>query len=150
MHTVYMEGPKLNLVKNRAGKTNWDDLLVPKTERPVVTEVPAAPIGSGIAALTVGGIDIRNGEIHWQDQTTGTRYAARDLELKTGKIVPGRPVDLRLDFDLQTDNSPPTTWVRLEIRANLDLARQTLDVPSLTLNIDELALTWQRFLRHKV
>ncbi len=95
--TIHLDGLRLNLVKNRAGKTNWDDLMAPDTPAS-----PDEPSGVGIAALTVGGINIRDGEISWRDDKEGGRYALHKLRLTSGKIVPGEPVDLRGSFDLET------------------------------------------------
>jgi AsmA protein len=57
--TIHMDGLRLNLVTNRTGKTNWDDLMASDT-----SASQGGSSGAGIAALTVGGIDIRDGEIH--------------------------------------------------------------------------------------
>lgn len=140
--TVHMDGLKLHLARNRAGKTNWDDLIAAEAKKPPTPapakETPAADIG--IAALTVRGIAIRDGEIGWRDDMTRTQYTLRDLELKSGNIAPGKPVDVRLGFAVEGTDLPQAIRVGLETRASLDLEQQTLDVAKLDLKADELAL----------
>ena len=63
-----------------------------------------------------------------------------NLDFKTGKIVPGKPVDVQLAFDLESGQPPLRTRVDLKSRMNLDLEAQTLDVDSLTLALGDLAL----------
>ncbi|MFQ5756296.1 MAG: AsmA family protein, partial [Acidiferrobacterales bacterium] len=129
--TVYMNGLKLNLTRNRVGATNWEGLMA--QERSALA-LPA------IAALTIGGINIRNGEIRLQNRMSGGGYIAQDLSLKSGRIVSGKPVDLHLAFDLERDNGQRRTRVELKMRLDLDLTRQTLNVPSLALKVGDLGL----------
>jgi AsmA protein len=136
--TVRMDGLRLNLVKNRTGKTNWDDLMTSDT-----SASQGGSSGAGIAALTVGGIDIRDGEISWRDDKERRRYALHKLRLTSGKIVPGEPVDLRASFDLETGEPPKQIPIELNTRASLDLESQALDIPKLALSVDTMELTAQ-------
>jgi AsmA protein len=129
--TVHMDGLKLNLTRNRVGATNWEGLMA--QERSALA-LPA------IAALTISGINIRNGEIRWQDRMSEGRYIAQDLSLRSGRIVPGKPVDLHLAFDFERGNGQRRTRVELRMRLNLDLTRQILNVPSLALKVGDLGL----------
>ena len=95
MGTVTMSGLVVNLARDPAGKTNWDDLLA-KTGG--VKESKEAP--AGLATFALGGIDLRDAEITWDDRQKKERYAIRGLHLKTDAIQPGEPVDLELTFSL--------------------------------------------------
>ncbi len=136
--TIHMDGLRLNLVTNRTGKTNWDDLMASDT-----SASQGGSSGAGIAALTVGGIDIRDGEISWRDDKERRRYALHKLRLTSGKIVPGEPVDLRASFDLETGEPPKQIPIELNTRASLDLERQALDISKLALSVDTMELTAQ-------
>ena len=139
--TILLDGLELNLMKNKAGVTNWADLAdgEVKAQKPP-TPAAATRAAPAIAALTVGGIRVSNGKILWLDQRAGQRYELLALELKSGKIVPGEPVDMQIGFDLDVGDPPQTVRVGLDTRATLDLEQQTLDMPRLQLNVDELAL----------
>jgi AsmA protein len=136
--TIHMDGLRLNLIKNRTGKTNWDDLMATDTS---ASQGEAS--GAGIAALTIGGINIRDGDISWRDDKERSRYALHKLTLKSGKIVPGEPVDLRASFDLETGEPPKQIPIELNTRVNLDLESQALDIPKLVLSVDTMELTGQ-------
>ncbi|MEK7207581.1 MAG: AsmA family protein [Pseudomonadota bacterium] len=137
--TVFLDGLKLNLAKNAAGKTNWDDLTTPSKVEAVAEKTPAAGTPD-IGGFGVNKIDVRKADITWNDQTSGARYAVHNLELQTGKIVVGQPVDAHLSFDLESGQPPLRTRVDLKTRTSLDLKAQTLDVTSLSLALAGLNL----------
>jgi len=140
--TVFLDGLKLNLAKNAAGRTNWDDLtkLTTKAEtKPAEKTAPGQE--PAIGGLRVNKIDIRKADITWNDQASGARYAVRNLDLQTGKIVVAEPVDVRLAFDFESGQPPARLHVELASRMKLDLATQTLEATSLSLGFDESRLT---------
>jgi AsmA protein len=95
MDTVTMTGLVVNLARDPAGKTNWDDLLAKTGGAQESKEAPA-----GLAAFALGGIDLRDAEVTWDDRQKKERYAIRGLHLKTDAIEPREPVDLELRFSL--------------------------------------------------
>lgn len=144
--TVRLDGLTLSLARSSKGVTNWDDLIAAsraakpeeKKEKPAAPQkaAPAAP-----PALRVRGLDIRRADIRWDDRASGARYAVQGLELKTGAIALGEPVDLKLGFNLESGQPPLRTRVDLKGRVNFNPERQTLDIPNLALTVGELALT---------
>ena len=141
--SVHVDGLRLDLARNRAGRTNWEDLAA--TEKPAAAPkgkpgAPTAPSETRLAALTIGGINISNGEIRWRDEQAGTRYTLSDLDLKSSTIDLPRPVDVHLAFLLESATPPLRAPVELDTRVQLNLERQTLDVPKLELAVAELTL----------
>ncbi|MCR4300408.1 MAG: AsmA family protein [Sulfuricaulis sp.] len=137
--TVRLDGLKLNLARNAAGRSNWDDLVESSgPSKPAEQKKPAG--GPALGAIGVNKIDIRNSDITWNDQKTGTRYAVRNLELKTGKILAGTPADVQLAFDLESGKPAVRSRVKLGARAGLDLGSQTLNVADLSLSLGDLSL----------
>jgi len=138
--TVFLDGLKLNLAKNAAGKTNWDDLTKPSAaEKAAEKTIPEKE--AGIGGISIHKIDIRKADITWNDQASGARYAARNLNLQTGKIIVGEPVDVRLALDLEGGQPPVRKSLDLKSRIELDLKTQTLEVSNLALGFDESRLT---------
>ncbi|WP_372522167.1 AsmA family protein [Sulfuricaulis sp.] len=137
--TVFLDGLKLNLARNAAGKTNWDDLVKPPTAEQTA-EKPAPGKESGIGGVSINKIDIRKADVTWKDQKNGAHYAVHNLDFKTGKIVASKPVDVQLAFDLESGQPPLRTRVDLKSRMNFDLEAQALDVDSLTLALGDLTL----------
>jgi AsmA protein len=140
--TVILTGFELALARNARGVTNWDDLLAAPTkpaDKPAPAEKPAA--ATALPALAVNGVEIRKAMITWHDQTSGARYALRNLDLKTSALAPKLPVDLALGFDVESGKPPVRSRLDLKTRVAFDLEKQTLDVSSLTLALAGLKLT---------
>jgi AsmA protein len=138
--TVFLDGLKLNLARNAAGKTNWDDLTTPPSKVEKAPEKSTPGKAPGIGGVSVNKIDIRKADLTWNDQKDGAHYAVHNLDFKTGKIVTNQSVDVQLAFDLESGQPPLRTRVDLKSRMNLDLEAQTLNVDSLTLALGDLAL----------
>ncbi|MGH8565690.1 MAG: AsmA family protein [Gammaproteobacteria bacterium] len=106
LDTVTMSGLVVNLTRDPGGKTNWDDLLAKaggakesKEAQPPAGIKEAQP-PAGLPAFALGGIDLRDAEVTWDDRQKKERYAIHGLHLKTDAIQPGEPVDLELRFSL--------------------------------------------------
>jgi AsmA protein len=139
--TILLDGLELNLMKNKAGVSNWADLAAGETTapKPAAPEA-AAPAAPAIAALSIGGIRVSNGKILWLDQQAGQRYEIRALGLESGKIAPGEAVDLQMGFELDAGDPPRTVRVGLKSTLSMDLGEQTLTVSALNVSVDDLAL----------
>jgi AsmA protein len=138
--TIFLDGLKLNLAKNTAGKTNWDDLVKPsKTEAAADKTVPGK--GPGIGGISINKVDIRKADVTWKDQASNAQYAVRNLDLQTGKIVVGEPVDVRLAFDVESGQPPVRKHLDLKSRIKLDLEAQSLEIMNLALAVDDTRLT---------
>jgi AsmA protein len=135
---VSLTGLNLNLAKNQAGKTNWDDLMTKKpAPAPATPSEPGAP---AVSAFSIGGIDIRAGEISWNDQATGASYKLHNVELKSGELTSGKPVDVKFGLDLESGAPAIRTRVDLKSRVAVDLDKQTLAVSGLVLEAAGLKL----------
>ncbi|MDO8705564.1 MAG: AsmA family protein [Sulfuricaulis sp.] len=137
--TVFLDGLKLNLARNAAGKTNWDDLTTPsKTEKPAEKTIPGKE--PGVGGIGINKVDIRQADVTWKDQRSGEQYAVHNLNLKTGKIIGSTPVDMQLSFDLERGQPPVRTRVDLKSKLGLDIDGQKLEVIGLTLSLGDLTL----------
>lgn len=149
--TVFLDGLKLNLARNTAGKTNWDDLLAPADkEKPAEkpAEKPEAGKEFDVRGISVNKIDIRKADVTWKDQASNAEYAVRNLDLQTGRIVVGQPVDVRLAFDVESGKPPVSKHLDLKSRMQLDLEKQSLEITNLSLGVDETRLTGSLAIRN--
>jgi AsmA protein len=139
--TIFLNGMKLNLARNAAGKTNWDD-LTPASKTGKAAEKPPAGKQAGIGGISINvkKIEIHQADVTWNDQTSGAHYAVHNLDLTTGNVLGDKPADLHLAFDLVSGQPPVSTRVDLKSRMSLDLNAQKLDVASLTLSLGDLSL----------
>jgi len=134
---ILLNGLVLNLAKNRAGHGNWEGLAG--------KEKPAAPqdkaTGAGLAGFSIGGVSVRDAELHWEDQASGARYHVRKLALTTGELAPGKTADVTLGFDLESGRPAVVTPVALRMKLSFDSGTQELNVPQLNLELAGLALS---------
>ncbi len=136
---LVLDGLVLNLAKQKDGRTNWDDLTGAESDaegaKPKETTEEKAE-SSGLEALTIGGIDIRNASVEWSDASTGRHFNIVDLDLHTGELVPGQPVDLELAMQIKSD--APKLQARIDMGGTvaLDERAKVVDVSGLKLTLD--------------
>jgi AsmA protein len=130
---VSLDTPTIRLAVDASGHNNWSDLSGPKTP-----ETPAADsASSGMTAANLGKFSIVNGTLQYNDRSgTGTDLTLRSLNLETGQLESGKPVDLQLAFTLLQGKSL-SVGVQLKSRTTLDPAanRYQLDSPQLDLQL---------------
>ncbi len=113
--TIRLHGLDLDLQRRADGSTNWDDLVqrFSGEKEPVRAESGDAT-GAGLAVL-VGGVDLREASVHWRDARAGTEVTVAPIDLETGTIRPGEPVDIKLGLGLE--NREPRIEARLDLEA---------------------------------
>ncbi len=99
MDTVTLEGLALHLARDTKGRTNWEDLLAAGA-KPEKGEQPAEQEPPALAALAIGGVQLQEARIVWDDRQANNRYTLNQVNLTTGALEPGAPVDVDLDFIL--------------------------------------------------
>jgi AsmA protein len=136
--TILLRGLAANLATDAKGRNNWDDLAgAPAPEKPT----PAPEQRGGLpVTLAVGGIDISRARVTYADQGTGLQVTVRNLDLESGPLAAGKPVDLRLAFDFESSETKAPMHINLAATAAVDLERQTLNVPNLNLRAGDLVL----------
>ncbi|HWH49280.1 MAG TPA: AsmA family protein [Burkholderiales bacterium] len=130
---VQLDGLRVNLVKYRDGKTNFDDLLGAK-EAAAPTPAPAPPSATPIK-FDIDGVKVSKASLNWKDETAGTTYTVSDLKLKTGRVAPGIPVEFELSAALSA--SQPKMEVKLQCSGTLtaDPQRQNFSVALLNASV---------------
>jgi uncharacterized protein involved in outer membrane biogenesis len=93
--TIYVDGAKANVIKNKDGKFNFDDLISKDEEE------------SEQFKFDVDGVNVANSEVKYLDETTGAKYNISKFNLKSGRIALAEPVDLDTNFTV-TANQPET------------------------------------------
>ena len=120
--TVTVQGLRLNLAKNADGVSNWDDLTKGTEEQPKARKAepgdkpPQAKKGDGLKALTVGGIEISDALLVWDDRASDQHVEVKNISLRSGEVSLDRPIDLALSFSL--DSQQPA------LRGDVSLAGQ--------------------------
>ena len=140
MKTVLLRGLQLNLARRADGSSNWDDLTGQPAE---ATEAPTEKAPSAdksasppLAALAVGGIELSDARIVWDDQQGGQHITIDNLQLQTGALTLGKPVDISLSLDVATREPALRNHIEFSTRLNIDDALQKLSLSGLQLTID--------------
>jgi AsmA protein len=105
IYSIALHGLTLNLVKNKQGLNNWDDLIasnVSLQSNKATTKQSADKFTklSTLAALSVSGIAIQNARINWIDQQTGEHLAFKHISFDTDKLVLGEWLNMNLSMDI--------------------------------------------------
>ncbi len=116
--TVVLKGMSLNLEKNQAGKTNWDDLVQPSTE-PSATQGKPIEQSSSLAmgAIAIGGLQIVDANITWDDASQDKHYSLAGLDLTTDALSLGSPMGVELT--LTVNSRKPKATVDLKLNGDL-------------------------------
>lgn len=104
---IILQGLNLNLIKNKQGIGNWDDLMVlerdkketaaeGKTTKTTDVEMPAEPF----VAFAIGGIAVEQAHINWDNQETGKHIELKEFNLTADRFTFGQPAAINLAFKL--------------------------------------------------
>lgn len=137
---VQLNGLRLNLVRNREGVGNWEDLA----RRGPAGAAAAQPEGKGpgeagvLESLVIGGINVADSRVSWDDRREGRQVVIQDLSLETGTLVPGQPLEVRLAFAV--DNQAPKLSGRIQLAGTVTLGddRRQLIVQPFELRLLEM------------
>jgi AsmA protein len=129
MDTVVVHGLMLHLIKDAHGRGNWQD-LAGSTGAPPAKEGTQVETGGPppAAALALGGLDVRDAQLAWEDRGAGSRYAVTGLDLHTGALLLDGPVAVTLAGDVESTAPAITGHVDLAGAVAADLAGQRATV----------------------
>lgn len=131
--TIGLDGLQLNLAKNKAGVSNWDDLA--KGGEPKRDTTPAEA-GPGLAGFTIGGVDINNAQISWDDRSSGQKFSVDQFSLKSGSITSGQPVALEMGMVLESSEPQLKAKIRMTGTVSMDEGAGLLKISGLNLVVD--------------
>ncbi len=135
--TIELDGVALNLARKGDGTGNWDDLAKGKRDKKSDGVDKAGDKGeSGLEGLSIGGIDINNAQISWDDAQSGQKYEISDFNLKSGAIVPGSPVGIDMGMLVQSKEPAINARVGLNGTIELDQANKQINVRGLKVTLD--------------
>jgi AsmA protein len=138
--TISLDGLVLNLARAKDGRTNMEGL----TGSGDGAAKPRSDGGGGAAAtkeegvniLAIGGVNISNGQLVWDDRQSGQKFEIDQLNLKSGTIVPGSPVGLELGMLLKSHAHNLEAGVDLDGTVELNEEATTLKIGGLKLELD--------------
>ncbi len=130
--TITLHGLKLYLGINEQGISNWADLLGEQTKKETPQSSNSAAL-TGLAAFSIGGIDVRDADIVWHDQQASQQWFIRNFNFNSGAILPGKPISLKMAFDIDSQPTLINGHIKLSGIASIDLTNQLLAIGNLKL-----------------
>jgi AsmA protein len=135
---------EVNLVRNKVGVNNWDDLVSKSAPAAggTASDDASAQSGSGQGSGykgAFGGLDLQNIRLLWLDEQAGTEFRINDLDIGTGRIVANQafPITLHLDASASGDLD-----IIFDIKASVEylIERQQLTLSDMALKLNEFEI----------
>jgi AsmA protein len=151
---LVLRDPEINLIRNKVGVNNWDDLLPRKSasDKPSSGAKPSGgaktttagdtPPASGDFELkgAFAGLDIENLKLLWLDEQAGERYQVTDLDISTGRIAPNESFPLTLHVDANTDAEGDVS-IDLDTNVEYLIEQQRLSLNDIELALNEFGIS---------
>lgn len=138
MSTLLLDGLQLHLVRGPDGRNNWSGLLPAHGaagSRAGDRERGAAPPPSAPAAFAVGGVQLRDARLVWEDRTTGAQYVLERINLQTDPLRGTQPVGVALDFNARSNRPAVDATVRLRTQVVPSAAYTQFELRDLQVNV---------------
>ena len=118
--TLRLSGLRLNLGKDKQGQSNWADITarLEKEDKPEKQADGSGAAGADSAAspldrLAIGGIEVSDAQLLWDDRSTDSRYEINALSFTTGAIEPDEAFKLELHFEVAATQPPVNGRIEL-------------------------------------
>lgn len=136
---LVLNGATINLTRDKAGRTNWADLVSHAQETSTTAPAEASTEKKSRAlALAIGGVSIQDATVIWRDEMNGQSARIDHAFLDTGAIAPNQPIqfDTHFDYAIQQPGQPDLSGqMRLGGTVQADMTAQTLALSQLKLNV---------------
>jgi len=145
---VVLDGLNLNLVVNKQGVSNWDDLTKDeKNAKPQVDQPAdkAKSSSSKLESLAVEGVEITNANVIYDDRKAGSKSSLTNLNLIIGEVGDKLPTPMELTFDLKLDNPKVETRPKLTGIATFDKNAGTFRITELILTALNMSISGDFF-----
>ena len=121
----------LDLEINDAGENNWSGIAA-------VSESKNVKSGSGLAGLTIGGIDLADSRLSWVDVNTGKQLKLSNLSLSTQAVINGQPLPVELKAFVQSNQPEWQAAVNAKTRLEFNQDSAVFDAKDLKLTVKAL------------
>lgn len=127
--TIVLTGTRVYLETDAAGRANWNAAMPPAAESSSTTDS-----GAALNNLVIGGVDISNAALVYDDRFNGVRYDIENFNAATGELVYGEPLSLTLGLDASA--SQPAIAANLNLTGTIlyDLDNERYDLNPLSLS----------------
>ena len=143
--TIGLDGLELNLIKAKDGRGNWEDLAERdeggkgdegEKEEPKTTEPDGEEPSRLLEEIRIGGIDISDARVVWDDRKAGQHVIIQQFNLKSGALARGKPVDLEIGMVVESKAPQMKARMNLVGVVALDEASGVVDISGLKITLD--------------
>jgi len=140
INTINLSGVQLNLIRNMEGKTNWEDLAGGKTPKPdqaqSTQETPDLSSQKSLPTIDIGGVNISDINVQFQDQQANKTISLHDFNLTVGHLQEDIPFPVAAEFTFILDDNkqPLTATLKTRLDLTLNLSRQHFSINGFSLN----------------
>ena len=138
MDTVVLDGVKANLVTLANGKTNWE-FAGSKTAGDKSADKSSGSTddaGKALAALAIGGVQMNNASITWDDRKSATKLVMSKLNFETGAISFDSPIDASLNSDFAVNGNEMVGKITANTNIKLSKNLQQIKLSGLKVDVD--------------
>jgi AsmA protein len=121
---IALSGMKLYLVKNAAGKTNWQDLQQKSADQSAANKTTSDSTKSSSFRLAVSAIDVNNAQVSWIDEQAKKNFDVNQFELHAKNISLRAPFPLAVSFNVAAKNPNVSGKISLRSQITLNTADQ--------------------------
>ncbi|ODS24559.1 hypothetical protein AB835_02965 [Candidatus Endobugula sertula] len=119
--TVLLKTPHIHIIVNKSGKSSIDSVITTaQGQQPTSTTNPTSNNAKTIAALTIAGINITDGNIIYEDQQTQTSYQLSNFNIISGNLLNDPSAPLHLSGKV-THNQAPLVDFNLDTQIHLNI-----------------------------
>ncbi|KAF0190720.1 MAG: AsmA protein [Gammaproteobacteria bacterium] len=133
--TVTLRGLAVELITDKSGKTNWEDLAGGKPAANTAAAKPAKETAGStapaMAALAIGGVRITDARLVWDDRQNNQHYTVDKFSFETGALAPGKPFDLRMALDVASKPETVAGNLTMKARVGIDETMQRFTIGGL-------------------
>ncbi|MCG2634976.1 MAG: AsmA family protein [Gammaproteobacteria bacterium] len=117
-----LDGAVVRVGRLTDGTTNWSDLAAAGGADEAGEEKTESDRdeAAALAGLAIGGLDVTSARLIWDDAQSGSRYELAALNLVSGEMRVGRPIDLDLNFNLESSAPAIAGAVALTTQVTFD------------------------------
>ena len=131
--SVEIDHPVVRLQVDKSGRDNWSDISEHLKQKQGAT--PNDVSSGSPLAVQIASLQLSNGELSYADARDSSSVGVTALQVRTGELAPGKPVDLDLGFDLK-QSSGLTAGVHLKSMVTADLDQQQFRLATPAIDVD--------------
>ncbi len=124
-----LDGLRVNLIKDKRGHTNWEDLTK--------SSGTSAPAQSGGSAR-IAGLTLKDGALDYHDLGSSSHWRLTHLNASTGSLGGSEPFDLDLAASIDQGEGSDATEIKLKTAATLDTQAKRYGAQDLKLDVVQM------------